>query len=489
VADIERLEDLASGQHDTDVLVRTYHPPEADEGVLHIKLYRLDQPVQLSMVLPLLQDHGVAVLDEHPYQVTQANGRAAWIHDFGLLLPRPAAENIRAHGPAIRQRLEDSFIAAWWPLPAPERLDLHPQAYIQEVVTSHAGHRPTARSTGSTTASTPSASTPTSRPSYESGSSTPSTRYPDSTRTASCGVRRPRRRHSAHQLLPTRRDGRMHDHLVFKFDPSASPTSRTPVPPTRCSSTPRVEGVHLRGGPRRARRLRWSDRREDVRTEVLDLVKAQVVKNAVIVPTGAKGGFVLHDRCRGDPPALRTEVEACYAPSSEACSTSPTTSTTTTTCRPPTSCATTATTPTSSSPPTGGTATFSDTANAIAERYGFWLGDAFASGGSWATTTRRMGITAKGAWVRSRATSASSGSTSRPNRSPSSASATCPATCSATACCVPHLRLVAAFDHRHVFLDPDPDPGAAFEERARLFAPPGLQLGRLRPQRRCRRAG
>ena len=123
--------------------------------------------------------------------------------------------------------------------------------------------------------------------------------------------------------------------------------------------------------------------------------------------------------------------------------------------------------------------------------YGFWLDDAFASGGSAGYDHKVMGITAKGAWESVKRHFRELGRTSRASRSRSSASATCRATCSATACCCPdHIRLVAAFDHRHIFLDPDPDPATRFAERERLFAPAALVLGRLRPgadQQRRRR--
>ena len=246
---------------------------------------------------------------------------------------------------------------------------------------------------------------------------------------------------------------------------------------------PHVEGVHLRGGPVARGGIRWSDRREDFRTEVLGLMKAQMVKNAVIVPTGRQG------RVRREAAAGRRSRRRCgprwcaaTATSSAACSTSPTTSATARSCRRPTSCATTATIPTSWSPPTRAPPP-SPTSPTTSPR---------ATGTGWATPSPRAAAraTTTSRWAsppaaRGRAcaaTSATSASTPTPPRSPSSASATCRATCSATACCCRrHLKLVAAFDHRHVFLDPNPDPAVSWEERKRLFDLPALVVGRLRP--------
>ena len=154
------------------------------------------------------------------------------------------------------------------------------------------------------------------------------------------------------------------------------------------------------------------------------------------------------------------------------------------------SCATTATTRISSSPPTRAPRSFSDIANEIAVARGFWLGDAFASGGSTGYDHKKMGITARGAWesVNAPLPPARHRRARRPT-SRSSASATCRATCSATACCCrDHIRLVAAFDHRHVFLDPDPDPAASFAERQAAVRAAPLVVGRLRPRRSSRRA-
>ncbi|MDP9023229.1 MAG: NAD-glutamate dehydrogenase [Actinomycetota bacterium] len=263
--------------------------------------------------------------------------------------------------------------------------------------------------------------------------------------------------------------------LALKFDSGAVPQAPKPVP--HCEIfvyAPSVEGIHLRGGPVARGGVRWSDRRDDVRTEVLGLMRAQVLKNAVIVPTGAKGGFVLK-RPPADRQALAAEVERQYrtfiralldvtdnvvgdevvAPDRVRRRDGDDAYLVVAADR--------------------GTATFSDIANAVADEYGFWLGDAFASGGSRGYDHKRLGITARGVWVAIRRhfhelgidveheqiTVAGIGDMSGDvfgngmlQSSP--------------------IRLIAAFDHRDIFLDPDPDPQRAFTERQRLFGDPRL---------------
>ena len=188
------------------------------------------------------------------------------------------------------------------------------------------------------------------------------------------------------------------DTVSFKFDPAAIAELPLPRPAFEiwvCG--PRVEGVHLRGGPIARGGLRWSDRREDFRTEVLGLMKAQMVKNAVIVPTGAKGGFVVK-RPPVDPAGYGPRSSTATGHSSAGCSTSPTTSSTASVVHPPDTVVHDGDDTYLVVAADKGTATFSDIANAVSAEYGFWLGDAFASGGSAGYDHKEMGITARGAW-------------------------------------------------------------------------------------------
>ncbi|WP_370012866.1 NAD-glutamate dehydrogenase domain-containing protein [Nocardia cyriacigeorgica] len=270
--------------------------------------------------------------------------------------------------------------------------------------------------------------------------------------------------------------------LSFKFDPQRIPELPSPRPRFEIYAySPRVEGVHMRFGTVARGGLRWSDRKEDFRTEVLGLAKAQAVKNAVIVPAGAKGGFVVKrpPAPTGDPAAAREAVRAegirCYRSfiagmldltdnldlKSGAVI----------------------------APPRvrrhdgddtylvvaadKGTATFSDIANDVAARYGFWLGDAFASGGSVGYDHKALGITARGAWESVKRHFRELGVDTRAEDFTVAGIGDMSGDVFGNGMLASrHIRLVAAFDHRHIFLDPNPDAALSFAERSRLFAKP-----------------
>ncbi|MBV2134583.1 NAD-glutamate dehydrogenase [Pseudomonas sp. MAP12] len=270
-------------------------------------------------------------------------------------------------------------------------------------------------------------------------------------------------------------DGRPRDYLSLKLDPQQIAEMPRPVPRYEIFVySPRVEGVHLRGGKVARGGLRWSDREEDYRTEVLGLVKAQQVKNTVIVPVGAKGGFVpRHLPPGGSREAIQAEAIACYrifvsglldltdnfvdglvVPPAQVVRYDDDD-------------------PYLVVAADKGTASFSDIANALAADYGYWLGDAFASGGSAGYDHKGLAITARGAWVavqrhfrelgidvqRDRISVVGIGDMAGDVFGNGLLRSDC-------------LQLVGAFNHQHIFLDPDPDPAASFAERQRLFALP-----------------
>ena len=262
-------------------------------------------------------------------------------------------------------------------------------------------------------------------------------------------------------------------YLVIKLDPGRVASLPEPRPRFEIFVySPRLEAVHLRFGRVARGGLRWSDRLEDFRTEVLGLVKAQEVKNAVIVPSGAKGGFV----CKqlpgpADREAYQAEVLACYKTFIGAMLDVTDNVDGERICPPRNVVRHDGDDPYLVVAADKGTATFSDVANEIATSYGFWLGDAFASGGSEGYDHKKMGITARGAWESVKNHFATLGMN--------------PATDQFTVVGIgdmsgdvfgngmllsPVIKLVAAFDHRHIFLDPDPDPAISFAERQRLFA-------------------
>jgi glutamate dehydrogenase len=262
-------------------------------------------------------------------------------------------------------------------------------------------------------------------------------------------------------------------YIAIKIDPSRVPDVPAPVLHREIFvHAPSVEGVHLRAGPVARGGLRWSDRRDDVRAEVLGLVKAQVLKNAVIVPTGAKGGFVVQ-REPDDPAELRAEVARQYVTFIRGLLDVTDDLDGDEVVHPPRVQVHDGDDPYLVVAADRGTATFSDTANEVAARYGYWLDDAFASGGSRGYDHKALGVTARGAWV----------AVERHFRELGLDAQTDPITVAGIGDMSGDVfgngllrsrsvRLVAAFDHRHIFLDPDPDPERAYEERARLFALP-----------------
>ena len=265
-------------------------------------------------------------------------------------------------------------------------------------------------------------------------------------------------------------DGPHRSVLSFKFDPSLVPDLPEPRPMFEiwvCS--PQVEGVHLRGGRIARGGIRWSDRREDFRTEVLGLVKAQMVKNAVIVPVGAKGGFVVKQP-PSQPDALRAEVVARYSDFIAGLLDVTDNIVDGVVVPPPFVVRADGDDPYLVVAADKGTATFSDTANGIAQAYGFWLGDAFASGGSAGYDHKAMGITARGAWESVRRHARVLGKDAdRDELTVVGVGDMSGDVFGNGLLRSPHVKLVAAFDHRHVFLDPDPDPAVSFAERQRLF--------------------
>ena len=263
--------------------------------------------------------------------------------------------------------------------------------------------------------------------------------------------------------------------LAFKLDSHLVPGLPAPVPWREIwVYSARIEGIHLRAGPVARGGLRWSDRRDDFRTEILGLMKAQRVKNAVIVPTGAKGGFYPKQL----PPV--SNRDAWLAEGTESYRTFIRTLLSITdnivegkVVHPAGVTIHDGEDPYFVVAADKGTATFSDVANAIALEHNFWLGDAFASGGSVGYDHKAMGITAKGAWVSVQRHFAERGVDVQTD------------TVRVVGCgdmsgdvfgngmlLSKTLKIVAAFDHRHIFLDPDPDPAASWEERDRMFALP-----------------
>ena len=263
--------------------------------------------------------------------------------------------------------------------------------------------------------------------------------------------------------------------LAFKLDSARVPGVPAPVPWREIwVYSPRVEGIHLRGGPVARGGLRWSDRRDDFRTEILGLMKAQLVKNAVIVPTGAKGGFYpkqlppVSDRdtwLAEGTESYRIFIRALLSVTDNLAGTK--------VVHPEGVTIRDRDDPYFVVAADKGTATFSDIANTIALDRGFWLGDAFASGGSNGYDHKAMGITARGAWVSVQRHFAELGIDVQTQPIRVAGVGDMSGDVFGNGMLLSKaIKLVAAFDHRHIFLDPDPDPARSWEERQRLFGLP-----------------
>ena len=270
--------------------------------------------------------------------------------------------------------------------------------------------------------------------------------------------------------------GPQRTYVSFKFDCAHVPGLPEPKPLYEIFVySPRFEGVHLRGGKVARGGLRWSDRPEDFRTEVLGLMKAQMVKNTVIVPVGSKGGFVLKRAPAAGPTAadreaLMKEGIACYQDYLRGLLDLTDNLVAGRVLPPPLVVRHDGDDPYLVVAADKGTATFSDYANAMSAEYGHWLGDAFASGGSVGYDHKAMGITARGAWESVKRAFRERGLDTQSTDFTVVGIGDMSGDVFGNGMLLSrHIKLVAAFDHRHIFIDPAPDPEASFAERERLF--------------------
>jgi glutamate dehydrogenase len=495
--DIDRIEDVIKS---SDLRVNLYRPIEAAENELRFKIYNPGAPVPLSDVLPMLENMGLKVITENPFKVeprdTDVNVR---IHDFGVLVDG------EFHLHDVRDKFQELFIRMWHgevENDAFNRLVLLGGLHWREVVILRTYAR-YMRQMGSAFSQDYMAKTLANNaglaativdlfvarfdPDRDPGLAAEAEAIEGDIITRLEDVMNPDEDRILRAFLNLvqstlrtnyfqyGKDGNPKPYLSVKFNSGMVEDLPLPRPWREIFVySPRVEAVHLRGGPVARGGIRWSDRQEDFRTEILGLVKAQMVKNAVIVPVGSKGGFVVkRPPVDGGREAFLEEGIACYK--------------------------------TLMSgmlditdnivggdiiPPERvrrlddddpylvvaadkGTATFSDIANGVARDYGFWLDDAFASGGSQGYDHKKMGITARGAWE----------SVKRHFREIGKDIQKEPFTVAGVGdmsgdvfgngmLLSEQIKLVAAFNHMHIFVDPDPDLAKSFAERKRLFDMP-----------------
>jgi glutamate dehydrogenase len=482
---------------------------ERDGNGAQLTWFMAGRTASLSQLLPMLQSMGVEVLEERPFEITRPDGLPVWIYQFKVSTPTISLASDVAERDATAERFADAVTAIWHGRVDVDRFNElvvrarltwqqvvllrayakylrqagfpYSQSYIESVLNEHPS---TARSlvTLFEALFDPSASS-TGRDAQAAAAAVAA----DIDALMSLDTDRILRAFASLVQATLRtnyfvtREGsaRARDVLALKLD--AQLVDELPLPRPKYEIfvySPRVEGVHLRFGPVARGGLRWSDRRDDFRTEILGLVKAQAVKNAVIVPVGAKGGFVLKKPpaptgdAAADRDATRAEGVACYQLfiSGLLDVTDNVDHATGKVSPPPEVIRRDGDDAYLVVAADKGTATFSDIANDVAKSYGFWLGDAFASGGSVGYDHKAMGITAKGTWEAVKRHFREMGVDTQSEDFTVVGIGDMSGDVFGNGMLLSkHIRLVAAFDHRHVFLDPDPDAASSWEERRRMF--------------------
>ena len=495
VPDIEMMDRLTVA---APLGMSLYRPLGAAPNALRFKLFRLGGAITLSESLPMLERMGMKVLDERPYRIAPDARTPIWVHDLGLLSAADTEID------ALHGLFEDAFGSVF-------RGDIENDDFNRLVVAARLPAAEVAilrayarymRQIGFALSQTFIEATLAAHPQIAAELITLfKDRFdPDTAGDADASIERVGvieralesvdnlsedrvlRQYLALIIATTRtnywrRDasGAPRSFLSFKFDPAKVPGLPDPRPMFEIFVySARFEGVHLRGGRVARGGLRWSDRPEDFRTEVLGLVKAQMVKNAVIVPVGSKGGFVL----KRPPPAtdrdaVLKEGIACYSDYLRGLLDLTDNRSGDAVVPPPRVKRHDGDDPYLVVAADKGTATFSDYANRISREYGFWLDDAFASGGSAGYDHKAMGITARGAWESVKRHFLEMGVDTQTTEFTVAGIGDMSGDVFGNGMLLSrHIRLVAAFDHRHVFIDPDPDAAKSFAERERLFHMP-----------------
>ncbi len=487
VADIERIDELARRGRPVLTLYRTLGD---GDSVTRVKLLSASA-ISLSDVLPTFEHLGAKVVDERPYEITPADADPVWIYDFGLRCPVDVLEE-------VGERFTEAFLGVWSGALEDDGLNglvlaaglTGAEVTIIRAISRYLRQAPVAFSDA----------------------------YMERTLIGNPDIARLLVRLFAARFDPDARDAGMiaaladateaeidavqsldedrilrsfmsivqsmlrtnyyrpgRGSLSFKLDSAALDLLPQPRPQFEIFVySPRVEGVHLRGGRVARGGLRWSDRREDFRTEVLGLMKAQMVKNALIVPVGSKGGFVVK-RPPADPAreAQVGEAVECYRIFLRGLLDLTDNYRQGRVETPERVVRYDEDDPYLVVAADKGTASFSDLANDVAAEYDFWLGDAFASGGSHGYDHKQMGITARGAWesikrhFRELGTDVQSEAFTVVGIGDMSGDVFGNGMLLSE-----HLRLLGAFNHLHIFLDPNPNPATSYAERRRLFELP-----------------
>jgi glutamate dehydrogenase len=488
------------GRSEDERAVRLYRLPGDGERQLRLKLYDRSSTLALSGAVPALENFGFRVIDNFPFKLAKAGTQIAAIHDFLLKLPAGIdPDAVMANAAIIEEAMtavanghseNDPFnslitaiglsanaanwLRAWYRYlrqagmsfgiaTAVDALIGAPKVthgLIDLFVARHSGEPDEAAELKAEAA-------------IREGLAGVAAINDDRLLRAFRALIRAMLRTNA--FVPAAREA-----LAFKFDSALVPDLPRPLPWREIFVySARVEGVHLRAGPVARGGIRWSDRRDDFRTEVLGLMKAQRVKNAVIVPTGAKGGFYpkrLPDPARpetGGREAWAAEGRASYQIFIRALLSVTDNIVGTAVVHPEGVRVRDGEDPYFVVAADKGTASYSDTANAIAQGQDFWLDDAFASGGSKGYDHKAMGITARGAWLSVQRHFLEQGVDIQTSPVRVVGVGDMSGDVFGNGMLLSQtLKLIAAFDHRHIFLDPNPDAASAWTERSRLFKLP-----------------
>ena len=503
-AAIDDIRKITALNGDDDIAMSFYRRLGDAQETVHFRLIHLSSPLSLSDVMPILENLGLRVESEHPYGIKRKDGQSIWVHEFRLTYGLDT--HIDLHN--VTDTFQQAFLRIWScdaesdafnKLILGTRLDWRAIAmlraysrymkqiqfnfsgdYIAETLCNHLVLTASIVELFNIRFSCDWTGTEEERLQAEQN-------LEQSIITALDDVENLSEDRIIRQYVALIKatlrtnyfqecaEGKLHNYFSFKLSPRLISDIPLPVPMFEIFVySPRVEGVHLRGGKVARGGLRWSDRLEDFRTEVLGLVKAQQVKNAVIVPMGAKGGFVSKQPpIEGGREAFQEEGIACYKTFIQGLLD-----------------VTDNLVEGNVVPPRQvvrkdeddtylvvaadkGTATFSDIANELSINSGFWLGDAFASGGSAGYDHKKMGITAKGAWVSVRRHFRELGVNIQQTDFTVVGVGDMAGDVFGNGMLLSeHIQLVCAFNHMHIFIDPNPDSAASFVERQRLFEMP-----------------
>ena len=494
IDDIKTMESLGGAPR--DIAMSLYQPRAANDNPLRLKLFHAERPIALFDSLPILENMGLQTEDEHPSRIDRANASQLWLHDFGMDHHEGPEFDIEP----LRQKFCDAFERIWCGHVENDRLNglvLRAGLNWRQIVVLRACEK-YLRQARAIFSQDYIESTLLNNPAiarllvelFEHRFDPDRVAIAIDIETLNVAIE------VALDAVPTLDEDRIlrrlralimamlrtnfyqtdthGDHLSrlsFKVDPKLIAELPEPRPMYEIFVySPRVEGVHLRGGHIARGGLRWSDRREDFRTEILGLVKAQMVKNAVIVPVGSKGGFYPKQLPSLDREAIQAEGIACYEIFIRGLLDLTDNLVEGTVVPTPRTVRYDGDDTYLVVAADKGTASFSDIANFIAVDAGFWLGDAFASGGSNGYDHKAMAITARGAWEAVKRHFRELGLNIQTTDFTVVGIGDMAGDVFGNGMLLSeHTRLVAAFNHMHIFLDPGADTTRAYAERKRLF--------------------